>query len=97
MNGPQREFFFIPNCFDFSAIEKLSILALLLEGVLQQLVNCFLKASGGSLTFRHKLVISSKTSFPKASNGQRFPCPAVPSLVFLGGSRAAAPIGDKVL
>ena len=36
--------FFIPICFDLSAIEKLSILASLLEGVLQQLVNCFLKA-----------------------------------------------------
>ena len=31
-----------------------------MPGVLQQLVNCFLKASGGSLSFRHILAISSK-------------------------------------
>ena len=38
------------------------------------------------------------TSRQKASNGQRFPCPALISfLVFMGGRRAAAPIGDKVL
>ena len=37
------------------------------------------------------------TSRPKASNGQWFPCPALPSLVLLGGSRAAAPIGYEVL
>ena len=34
----------------------------MLEGVLQQLVNCFLEASGGSLTFSHRLVISSQKS-----------------------------------
>ena len=28
---------------------------------------------------------------------KRFPCPAQPFLVFLGGSRAAAPIGNEVL
>ena len=42
-------------------------------------------------------MVLTKTSCSKASNGQRFSCPALPSLVFLGGSRAAAPIGDKVL
>ena len=40
---------------------------------------------------------SLKTSRPKASNGQRFPCPALLFSVFMGGSRAAAPIGDEVL
>ena len=33
-----------------------------MPGALQQLVNCFLEASWGSLTFRHILVISSKIS-----------------------------------
>ena len=37
------------------------------------------------------------TSRPKASNGQRFPCPSLLFSVFIGGSRAAALIGDKVL
>ena len=31
-----------------------------MTGVLQQFVNCFLEASGGSLTFRHTLAISSR-------------------------------------
>ena len=39
----------------------------------------------------------NKTSRPKALNGQQFPCPALHSLVLLGGGRTAAPIGDKVL
>ena len=34
----------------------------MLEGVLQQLVNCFLEASGGSLTFSHRLFISTQKS-----------------------------------
>ena len=55
-------YFFIPKLLDFSSIEKWSLLALLLGGVLQQLVNCFLEASGGSLTFSHRLVISSQKS-----------------------------------
>ena len=44
-----------------------------------------------------------KSSRPKASNGQQFPYPAQlayalsSSFVFVEGSRAAAPIGDKVL
>ena len=44
-----------------------------------------------------------ETSRPKASNGQRFPCPVLLLslnkifLVFLRESRAAALIGDKVL
>ena len=39
----------------------------------------------------------SEISSPKASNGQRFPCPALLlSISFYGGSRAAAPIGDEV-
>ena len=36
-------------------------------------------------------------SSPKASNAQRFPCPALLYFSLIGGSRAAAPIGDKVL
>ena len=32
----------------------------------------------------------NEVSCLKASNGQRFPCPALPFLVFLGGSGAAA-------
>ena len=36
-------------------------------------------------------------SSPKVLNDQRFPCPALLLLVFMGGSRAAAPIGDGVL
>ena len=62
----------------------------MLEGVLQQLVNCFLKASGGSLTFRHELIISSKISCPQASNDQRLPCPAVPSW-FSWGKQGSGP------
>ena len=50
-------YFFIPKLLDFSSIEKWSLLALLLGGVQQQLVNCFLEASGGSLAFRHGLII----------------------------------------
>ena len=37
-----------------------------------------------------------KLSSLKATNGQQFPCPALLS-PFMGGGRAAAPIGDKVL
>ena len=37
------------------------------------------------------------TSRPKASNGQQLPCPAFIGLDIPSGSRAAAPIGDKVL
>ena len=37
------------------------------------------------------------TSRPKASNGQWFSCPALLFSVFMGESRAAAPIGDEVL
>ena len=55
-------YFLIPKLLDFSSIEKWSLLALLLEGVLQQLVNCFQEASGGSLTFRHRLNINYKKS-----------------------------------
>ena len=36
-------------------------------------------------------------SSPKASNGQRFPCPALLFFGYHGGSWAAALIGDKVL
>ena len=48
-------------------------------------------------------MVLTKTSCSKASNGQRFSCPALLLslneivLVFLRGSRAAAPIRDKVL
>ena len=38
----------------------------------------------------------SLISSPKASNGQRFPCPTF-SLVFMEEGMAAALIGDKVL
>ena len=55
-------YFFITRLLDFSSFEKWSLLALMLEGVLQQLVNCFLEASGGSPTFRDRLVISSQKS-----------------------------------
>ena len=45
----------------------------------------------------------TKTSRPRASNGHRFPCPALLFylneiiLVFMWGNREAAPVGDKVL
>ena len=48
-------------------------------------------------------MVLTKTSCSKASNGQRFSCPALLLslneivLVFLRGSRAAAPIRDKFL
>ena len=48
-------------------------------------------------------MVLTKTSCSKASNGQRFSCPALLLslneilLVFLGGYNAAAPIGDEIL
>ena len=46
---------------------------------------------------KSRKVEESITSRPRASYGQRFPCPALLFSVFIGGSRAAVLIGDKVL
>jgi len=68
---------------DAKRLKKLNSKARLAEGVLEQLVNCFLEVPEGSLLFRH--------NSPKASNGQRFPCPALLSPWFSWGEAGQRP------
>ena len=56
------------------------------------------KIASGSIWLTVNFISMAKEiSCPKASNGQRFPCPALLFSALMGGRRAAALIGDKVL
>ena len=60
MDCPKRRVFSSPIFFYFYSIEELILLALLLEGVLQQVVNCILEAYVGSHTLRQTCYFSQK-------------------------------------
>ena len=60
MDCPKGRVFSSPIFFYFSSIEKLIPLALLLEGVLQQVVNCILEAYVGSHTLKQTFYFSKK-------------------------------------
>ena len=62
----------------------------------QIITNYKKKWAREAIIYGTKVSCGSKSS-PKASNGQQFLCPALLFLVFMGGSRATARIGDEVL